>query len=302
MILFSAVDNGSCLQGGCIYGEGGHLTGFCQPFVSQRGHSFCGCGQFFQLVGERADILCLYEQGIVLQIYDTGQGCVGDAVAHEQAVSAFLQYPAGCLCAVGSQGVERNLHGQILCLTGGKELRLGETGQPAVFLFHLILRAGNVNLYDFFAAVAAAGVGDIYGNRYGVGCGQGDFLYSEGEVRVGQAETERITHRHLEGVEVAITHIDAFFVFLGIHVAVVVRESPGIRVILVFAGPGIGQFAAGSHVAGKERGNGVSGLHTGLGDQYHAGNILIGVKEGKINDTTGVDQQDYVLVHAADGL
>ena len=57
MILFSAVDNGSCLQGGCIYGEGGHLTGFCQPFVSQRGHSFCGCGQFFQLVGERADIL-----------------------------------------------------------------------------------------------------------------------------------------------------------------------------------------------------------------------------------------------------
>ena len=179
-----------------------------------------------------------------------------------------------------------------------------KAGQAAVFFWNGLLGTGYINLHHLAAAVTAAGVlhPHLHTNLRTV-TPQMKMLDSDdlnGKIRVGFSVSESIAHRDIKGIKVAVAHVDAFLILLGLHIPVIVGKCAGIGVVLIAQSPGIRQFSAGRHLAEEDVGHRISALHAGLYDLQHGLDVGTLIQDGKLHQTSGVDEQDDVAVEGAD--
>ena len=78
------------------------------------------------------------------------------------------------------------------------------------------------------------------------------------------------------------------------------REGFTVRIIFILISPAVSHFTGRSHLAADDVSKSISGFHTWLHDLEKCFDICIFIHKGEICQTTCIDCNDHMFVHAAD--
>jgi len=103
-----------------------------------------------------------------------------------------------------------------------KFIRFCKSAKFLIFFLCLCrIRCGIINLYDFFSAVSAAGIGNFYfyGNFIGICCHR---LCLNFEICVGKSITKLVFRCDIKGIKIAVADINTFVInfFLDVSVCI----------------------------------------------------------------------------------
>ncbi len=202
-----------------------------------------------------------------------------------EAVLSRLQHEAAALLVVGSKAFIVAAQRQRLALAGREGFRLSEGDQHPQRLIQFSFRSRAPELHDLLA-----------GQRPGVGNGDRRLRFVssmaqafgfQSKACVAQAEAEGIEHLVGVLIEIPIAHIDA----LGVVVIRLAAEVRGAGVVLIAAGDGVRELAAGRHRPGQHIRHGVAALHAALPDDHQGGEpVGVFLRPGHVHDIADVQQ------------
>ena len=159
----------------------------------------------------------------------------------------------------------------------------------------------HIQLGHFLAGIGIAGIGygSLYGHHTALGlhtCG------TDGKGGIAEAEAKGIGRLHTEGIKVTVAYIDAFLIVFVVQIPIEIAELIGEGNVCILLGPGIGQLAAGCHIAADHVRKGMAALGTQLTQVQNgidSGDLLY---KGHIDGAAAVDdQQELFIMISAEG-
>ena len=178
-----------------------------------------------------ADILhLLHRFGLIQRHRSRDMGITG-TVTHTDIVCTRLHHIGRALCTIGCHGLRIKSYRHILALPGRQFLRLRIACQLLIRFVQLSCRRGVVNLHHFLTR-CSAGIG--HRRRNGYLCRiRRQLLRLHGKCGVSHTITERIGGHIADGIKIAVSYIDAFFIICIVRIAetfrgrIVLDRRPG---------------------------------------------------------------------------
>ena len=149
--------------------------------------------------------------------------------------------------------IQREGDGHRLGFLRSQQLCLSKACQTAELFHQFSLRAGSVDLYNFFSCISIAGVGDgnshAYFRIHHAAAAYFDVIGSDLKIGVGHTVTEGVTDWYFKGIEVTVSNEDTLFIFFFHEVAALVAVNLCTRIIIVIFCPGICHFSGWGYIA-----------------------------------------------------
>ena len=214
---------------------------------------FCIRNNLIQFLFHRADIFTRCHDCFLVQLQRAGENRCIQIISNPDTIHARLQNPGCAFLLIGSQLIQREGDGHGLGFLRSQQFCFSKACQTAELFHQSALRAGSVDLYNFFSCISIAGVGDgnshAYFRIHHTAAAYFDVIGSDLEIGVGHTVTEGVTDWYFKGIKVTVSHEDTLFVFFFHEVAALVAVNLCTRIIIVIFCPGICHFSGWGYIA-----------------------------------------------------